>query len=559
MKKWISIGIVFVLITLLLFGLHLIQYNEIDDYMIQEMLAGYYGQSDCHVLYVHVWLANLFVFLFRLFHSLNWYALFLVGSQLIIFTILTYRFLQKQKHSRLRYLVLFLFIVPVYVLITLKLQYTIVAYCYLLLSLVYQLSYYTFRRKSDFVILMITFVLALLIRHLVFISYLFFAIGIGIYEIMRHHQAKRRLSTLRMFIGINLVLFMVYGILFFFHWQGYQDERKSYYYQYDKERSILNDTAYFKETNQITDQVGWSENDLRLFHLFSAGDEMVFSHDRVASINLMNQEMNGISRFLHFDVISFFHSIFENSKQFFALCFLLPSTYLLLIYLFLCLTLKASPKKKFWLLFPGILQFLLFIVLGRDVFRVVYPVLFIPAFLLLLNSRLSSKLLLSHITIHIVLVFLLLAQSLSYAFFTISDTWENIEYNEATYNKLITYLNRHPENAYVYPTRALQLRYYQTNLFTTSPKGILQNIHPLGSWSMYDSKYYRFKEKYEIDGLYSSLLTHDHYYLIDHQNLSHLAMISTFLKEHYAKDKEIEFQEITSIDYLTIYQLNVKN
>lgn len=562
MKKLMSIFILFVSITLFLFGLHLIQYNEIDDYMIQEILAGYYGLSDTHVLYVHVWLANLFVILFKLVHSINWYALFLVGSQLIIFTLLTQRFMEKQQHSRLRYLVLLFFVVPVYLLITINLQYTIVAYCYLLFSLVCQLSYYDSHRRYDFMLMVITFVLAILIRHVVFVSYLFFALGIGIYEIMRHRHPKKRVSTFRVFMEINVVLCIVYGILFFFQWQSYQDEQHRFYYQYDKQRSLLNDTAYLEKTNEITDQAGWSENDLRLFRLFSAGDETVFSYDRVAAINCMNKEINDVSRFIHFDGVSLFHYITENSQQFYdflKLVFLLPSTYLLLVYLFLCFALKASRKKKLLFLLPGILQYLLFILLGRDIFRVVYPVLFIPAFLLLLNARLSRKLFCKHISFQMVLIFLLLAQPLSYIFFTSSDTWENIEYNETTYSKLLAYLNNHPENAYVYPTHTLQLRYYQNNIFAIPPEGILQNIHPLGSWSMYDSKYYRFKENYQIESLYSSLLTSDHYYLIDHQDLSYLPIISTFLKEHYTNEKEIEFQELTSIDYLTIYQVRVKN
>ena len=61
-------------------------YETIDDYMIQEICAGYYGEYNQYIIQMNVLIGKFLVYLFKIVSNVNWYFLFLIVLQFISFT-----------------------------------------------------------------------------------------------------------------------------------------------------------------------------------------------------------------------------------------------------------------------------------------------------------------------------------------------------------------------------------------------------------------------------------------------------------------------------------------
>ena len=191
----------------------------------------------------------------------------------------------------------------------------------------------------------------------------------------------------------------------------------------------------------------------------------------------------------------------------------------------------------------------LFIVLNRNMFRVVFPGYILGSALLIYNTQFKIKWL-EWLVILAIPILLLTGNSY------------NLKYdmnNYAKYKELINYTSSQSEGVYLSTVPGLQLRFRAYSVYEMPPKESFANLRVMGSWDMYTQNYYDFKNRHDLDGTFLDLLK-ENVYLIDGTATwggsifrDYINCIVLFIKENYNID--VSYERVKEFGNVYIYKL----
>ena len=200
---------------------------------------------------------------------------------------------------------------------------------------------------------------------------------------------------------------------------------------------------------------------------------------------------------------------------------------------------------------------LLFIIIRRNMERVVIPEYIFGTALLIYNLNINIK---SRINSNLKKILLL-------AFITVTtcylaglkyDLGYKVEHYQDIKN-VINYTSEHKENVYLHTSPALQFKYRAYSVFDMPPKGAFSNLRVIGGWDIFTQNYYDFKERNKLDGTLLDLLK-DNVYLIDGKTRwsgriydKYRENVILAIKEHYNID--VECVQVESFGNIQIYKL----
>ena len=541
------------LCILLLFSLFkLISYEEIDDFMIEDILAGYSSNYNSpYTIYINYLLSYIIMIFFKLLPNINWYIISILFFQLVAFTIIGKNILYfiKKKRGICIYIGLcLLFYIP----LLYNVSYTSTSGLLIVSCLTEQLYIILIQKKIKlFCILCIIFSLinGVMLRSNIFLLYCIFLSIIFIYLLINKIKIKKLLF-------LNIMMTILISIIYLFNSYIYKsNETYNKFIEYNKYRSILQDFIHlnYTEDKDILENVGLNYNDIDLFNSFCNSDEIVFSTQNLRE--LCKQKIEKDSIFSLFDF-----NIFEILKY---LLFSWFSTYIfaiIIIFFIIFSNIKNNKFSNFLILFTIIILHILFIAINKSVYRVnVVLYIFGIITLIIINSN-QINLKLNKPKQYNIILFIIFLIFLT-TFITLDFYYRKFNVKLAAvnaYSELFEYTNTNKDNVYISITQALQYEYLFMNSFKNDNKYLLSNVKRLGSWDDRDDRYFDFKYKYNIDSLYSSLIEKDNCYIIIHkfnEKLKSLNNTITFLNDHYT-NKTIMYKEIKNINNeLYIYKL----
>lgn len=528
--------------------------------MIEDILAGYSSFPTPYAIYINYFISYPLMNLFRIFPTINWYAIMLLLFQFISFVSIGNIFINyfgKKRGIKIYILLCLIFYIPM----LFCLSYTSVSGMLAIAGLVETVSILSnknsnlnFRENKKKILLIIFFVVNSFMLRLVMIVlyYVFFSI------ILLHYMLKRN-KNLKKVIIINLVLLIILISIYLLHCYIYNlDIENSMFKENNIYRSILHDFIqldYDKNMDIIT-SANLSKNDFTLFSFFCNADENVFSTKALKEIIFNKIQKDNILSLFNTD----FSTVIKNLVLSWLSLYLFIILLLVLIYF---VTLKNNKIINTVLFFCTILLHIFNLSINKSVFRV-NVILYAASIIILLiinvdylNKKiqnLKAKHLYKLVYLSLIITIVLCNSLLNYSINRIRK-----DKAKTSYSKLYKYTQAHNENIYItLPPDVTDRFYLFNNMFTTENKHIFGNTKVLGSWDCFDKRYVRFKNENKISSLYSALIQKENFYLVINDKYPYaLVFIKQFLNEHYIKN-EIIINKIEDVnETFSIYKLSI--
>ena len=536
-----------IIFLIIMFLSNNIFYETIDDYMIQEICAGYYGEYNQYIIQMNVLIGKFLVYLFKIVTNVNWYFLFLIVLQFISFTTIG-SYIIKIKGKKLGSIIYITILIPFYFVGLCNLQYTQVAYTLLTAGMIVQIYSVENKYKKDLLYSGILIILGTMIRFNCYYTYLIYLVTYLFIKIINKEKLKN-IIIVNFVIGLCVIIIQNFSINYYNNNLIYKK-----YFEYSKIRVLHNDFCDidYNENKDIFKNVGWSENDKKLLDLVTIADEDVFSKDNLETIYktyISEKEM-----------IKFNDTVSKNFIFIFEIKILIPLCMCIIL-----IILDRNRKNKIIILAVCIVQELIYMIINKCPIRVIYPTCFIAYILIILDFKFDlkefkEKTTKKYIIFKIIMIYLLITNLVCN--FIKMQYRKSLNEESYIYNQLYEYVSENKENAYIYPTYSLQYRYINTANLSVLPKGKIENLFPIGSWMIYNKEYNEFLKKYEIENMFKALIEKENVYLVDSNTYylkGNISEIVTFLNEHYYNNQAIKVNEIKNFDNkIYIYKLESK-
>ncbi len=534
-------------------------YEEIDDFMIEDILAGYSSSPSPYTIYINYILSYILMLFFKIIPSINWFAISLLFFEFISFSVIGKNILKvfNKKMGIIIYLgICILFYIPLQVM----LSYTSVAGILVISAMTEYIAFLIKKEKiTKKSVLLILFLLinSFMLRANIIIAYFGFMLILLILLIINKNK-----NTKMIFIT-NIIYAFIIILLFSLNSYMYKTSTiYSNHTEYNKYRSILHDFVKIDpdKDSDILKKVDLNKNDIDLFYNICNSDEKVFSTNTLKT--LLNQKLSKDSYFCIFD-----YNVLDTIKYVFSqwiFVYLPVVLTLLLLFFILIFNSKKNRITNFLIVLMVILMHMFFVSIDKSVFRVnillylfgILALIFIN-FNYILNDMLNAKK--SYNILFIILLILIVAYNFC---FILENRIKTRDSFKKVYEELFSYTSLNENNVYISTTKALQYRFFNFNTLTTKDKYIFSNIKCLGSWDFLDERYLNFMDKYNLDSLYLSLIKNENFYLISDNSkgrLENVESIVNFLNSHY-EDKKIYYDEVKDFDNLIqIYKLYISN
>lgn len=533
-----------------------VKYEQVDDFIIYNLYSGLDGTYNLHGVYIHPFICLVISILYRIISFINWHSIFLLSMQFICFTLIGYTILKKNNNS-MALLIYAIFASIFYTTLLMLIQYTSVSA--LLISTAFFLLVDLLEKEENKskiykIIIFCLFTIGIMMRMqslLIILPFMGVYYLIYLIEFVKKDKTKENIFRItKYYIGyvlITIVVFISYNL--YYNMNPLYKE----YMEFNDMRTYLHDIAYvdYEENKEIFDEIGWSANDYYLFYTFDFGDEDKYSKENLKKIYDYKIQKDGK---YNFDKkISEIEADFESD-----ICDVNTYIFILFITIFIInLWNKSDMKRSILIFIATISMHLLFIIINRNMLRVIIPEYILGTALMIYNLEIPNKQYLKFDIEKLAIIFITLV-----IFVTVSGTKYQYGYeldDYLNYQDLIEYTNENRQNVYLYTVPSLQFRYYAYSVYEMPPKGAFSNLRVLGGWDMYTQNYYDFKNRYNLEGKMIDLLK-DNVYLIDgnvywsgikYENYKE--NIAVFIKENY--DKDVEFIEIKNFDNLTVYKV----
>lgn len=542
--------------------LKLICYEEIDDFMIEDILAGYSSDPNPYAIYINIFISYPVMMLYKIIPTINWYAIMLLFFQFISFLVIG-NIILKSFNKKIGIKIYLLLCLTIYIPMLFCLSYTSVSGILAIAGLVetvYLLSTtnsdLNFKDNTKKILLIVIFVITSFMLRFVMMLLYFVFLSI----ILLHYTLKRNKNVKRI-IMFNFILLTILIVIYLLHCYIYSlDSDNSMFKQNNFYRSILQDFIQlhlnYDKNKDIITSANLSKNDFILFSNFCNADENVFSTGTLKKLVVKKIQKDKILSLFNLDLYSILKNLVLSWLTLYLFAFLL----LILIYL---ITLKNNKLMNTVLFLCTMLMHLFNLSINKSVFRV-NIILYTASIIILLiinknylkkqiqNSRAKHFYKLVYLALIITIV--LYNSLLNYY---INKT--NREMAETSYSALFKYTEKHKQNIYITLPLDINNRFYLfDNVFTTQNKHILTNLKVLGSWDCFDKRYVIFKNENEINSLYSALIQKENFYLVINNEYPYtLSCIIEFLNEHYTKN-EIIMNKIDDVnETFSIYKLSI--
>lgn len=554
---------IIIIINIIIFGITNIafdlKYEQVDDFIIYNLYSGLDGTNNIHGIYIHPILCIILSTLFKLIYTINWHSIFLLSMQFTCFTVIGYLLLKKYN-NKISLILYTIFASIFYTTLLLLIQYTSVAALLILTAffIIINILEQQENKKIYIVIYTLLYTLGIMLRiQSLLIVIPFFAIYGLYYFIMwikKTYNSEKLFKLIKIYINIALITVIIYITNSFFY---QNNENYEEFLEYNNLRTILHDknTYNYERDKEICEQIGWSENDYFLFRTFNIGDEIVFSKENLQKIVDYKVETNGHYYEFELDIVLLLEKLFIQT--------ITDNTWISAIFIAVAILALSTNKEKrninIAIIIATIGLNLLFLIMNREVLRVVMPGYILGTLLLINNFKIvekdESNIKIEKMSILVLLMIILI--QINFVGRTYNYSYELDEYSN--YKELINYTNQHKENVYLYTVPALQFRYVAYSVYEMPPQASFSNLRVMGGWDIYTENYYNFKEQYNLNGTFLDLLK-DNAYLINGEvqwngrnNKDYIDKIVLFLKEHY--DIEVTYEKVKKFDNLTIYKL----
>ncbi len=558
-EKHKSLAIVLAINIVLFFLVNCIlnlKYEQVDDFIIYNMYSGLDGAYNMHGIYIHPIICMILSFLFRIIPVINWHTIFLLIMQLICFTTIGYKILKKNENNISSILLYTLFAGTFYTALLLLIQYTSVSALLIGTALFITIDSQETdnRNKKNLVLSSILFAIGIMTRmQSLLIIVPFFAIY-AIYYLAKYKRKMIPKQTLIAIAKYYLTFILITIIVYISNIIIYNaNEIDKNYKEYNKIRSYLHDLSYvnYEENKELFQEIGWSENDHYLFYTFNFGDEKVYSKENLQKIYDYQKQKQKKQPDLGEKANSLINEMLQTNTY---ISILIIAIFMIAIYN------KKKVSINILIFYTSLAIHMLFIFLNRSMLRVVIPEYIIGTALLIYNldwhQKQTTK---SHIknaiTITVILTIIINLQSQKYNFDYKIEDYQN-------YKQLINYTNSHKENVYLYTVPSLQYRYLTYSVYEMPPEKAFSNLRVMGGWDMLNQNYYKFKNRYQLEGTFLDLLK-ENVYLIDgdvtwsgKRYEKYINHIVRFLKENYNID--VTYEKLEEFDNLYIYKLSEK-
>lgn len=478
-KKFFTIGIINLFIFLIVNLIFNIKYEQVDDFIMYSLYSGLDGTYNFHAIYMHPIICIIIGAFYRLLPMINWHTIFLLSMQFICFTLIGYTILKKH-YTGISIILYTLFASVFYTTLLMLIQYTSVAAlliitAFFLLIDILEKSKEGKNSKLKICGIFTLFTLGIMTRiQSLLIVAPFYAIYLLIYLVRYKKKIidKQKIIKLIKYYLITLLITLIVYLsnLFIYNSNPIYKE----YNEWNNVRTIIQDIIHidYEKDKDIYDDVGWSKNDVYLFNTFGFGDENIFSKENLQQV--VNMKMSkGDYYSLNTNLLSIIQNVFSTLIN--------NCTFILIIFfgVYIVNLLKRNKVKENTLIFVTvILVNAIFIILGRNMLRVVIPEYILGTILFIYNLNLNKEEKLNDGTLNcLIIIFIILITT------TISGQKYDYGYelkNYESYRQLISYTNSNKDNVYLYTIPSLQYRYLSYSVYRMPPNKSFSNLRQIG-------------------------------------------------------------------------------
>ncbi len=531
-----------------------IYFSTNDDTAISGLIAGTQGSFPGYAVYINFIPAYILSKLTNIISSINWYGMYLLGTFFVSFTFIGNIFLNKFK-LRIGVFVYVVCIICGILPFLSSFTFTFVCYTSILAGVLLIVYGYDINNRN---ISLFCYVFgALLFINGSFIRYNSLYTGIALllgYMIFKMFEDKKKSIV---FICVSILsITLALGFRVYSRMQYYNDPIWNSYIEFNEARANLIDFGLpdYYENIEFYDSVGWSENDYHIFKSYSFPENEKFSTENLQKIYNYRESINK-SNIKVKVIIDKIYGIIKTD-----ISTILCMTFIIMIFIYNIIFTKNKLMSILLFIFPFGMN-ILFLMMNRAPFRVVYPHYFITLIVLIYLAKDSSDneninsnynnienyFLFAGITLFMIICGLQLFNEYNKALDIRNNEYLNnsIEvYQTLCNDKENVYLTSLDHNGSIVKSKSI-LREY--------PQNFKSNLISVGGWLSRSKNFEYIKELYGINNLIYDLTTKDNYYFVDMG--THIGMFTTYFKETYNLD--VNFEVVREMYHTKVYKVSV--
>ena len=542
-KFWFALLLNIVLLLLLLLFFRP-KYETNDDMGILCMVSGVKLGADAHLVYMNYVLGKILVWCYQMAGGVPWYALIQYSALLMAFTAITYVCLNRIESRNVIWIlaaVLTAFSYEAYI----RIQYTktagILSVAGLFLFCYAVISEEKYKRRLLGSILLCA--LGFMYRNVQFFAEaaLMSAAGIPVLFSCSRQLKKKKNTILVHGLAGCAILAVVLGGLFAADKLAYRLEVWQDYLAYNTARTELYDYGFpdYESHKETYNALQIDENAFKLYKQWNHGDSEKMSAEVMESIASAKPEKSVnkklISGYLHLFPVKFFTiAVFHI---------------FLMVFLYSFLTGTFSGEAVLSLIMEAVMVMLLYFYLyyqGRYLYNRVDVGIWLAVSLVIVWNYRPGNGKYSFIG-GSVLAILALAVCVS------QGNWDSRLRVKAKedYSKMRTFIEElHSDQEHLYLTKMGTVSFAKAyDVFDVIPKGMADNLYPLGGWTANTPVYTEVLEKYGVTNPFQDMIGNEKVYLVDKE----IDRTMEYLHTYYDADAEAE--EVAVNGKTGIYQI----
>lgn len=526
-----------------------------DDTAISGLIAGTQGSFPGYAVYINFIPAYILSKLTSVIPTLNWYGIYLIGTFFISFALIGNVFLNKFNFK----IGMFIYVICVICgIIPFLSSFTFTFVCYISILAGVILIVYGYEIDSrnislfSYVCGIILFINGSFIRYNSLYTGIVLLVGYIIFKIFE----DKKKSIVFIIISI-LTIILALGFRMYSRMQYYTDPIWNNYIEFNEVRANLIDFGLpdYYENREFYESVGWSENDYNIFKTYSFPEHEKFSTDNLHKIYDYKQSINKSNLGIK-TIIEKIGGIIKTN-----IATILCMIFIILIFVYNIIFTKNKLMSTLLTMFPFGMN-ILFLIMNRAPFRVVYPHYFITLIILIYLAEDSNKNTKQHSNYNQMENYFLYIGILLFVIFggiqLFDDYNKSIEIrnNEYLNNSIQIYetLCNDKDNIYLTSLDHNGSIVKAKSIFREYPRNFKSNLISVGGWLSRSKNFNYIKENYGIDNLMYDLIRKDNYYFVDMGY--HVGMYVTYFKETY--DLDVVFDIVREMYHTKIYKVRLE-
>lgn len=544
---------IFINVFLFLFYLlfYKVHYETTDDSMLSQIISGFFGENDAHMIFVNYVLASFLKVLYLMCQSVPWYDIFQVVVCLCSMIAINYFLFETIVSKSNAFLVIIFDFFVAYELYV-KVQFTktsgIASTAGVLLVLLFTL----FKERSIKGIFLgvILATVGFCYRPNMFFVSLLLCSTFGVLFLLENKKFDKKQFFKRLLSCIcsMTILFASIGIAFIIdkshynspEWDLYKDKYK-----------VLQQICDFKNFDVNIEKakengIDFDESDLKMLKSWNLCDDEVFSLGNldIIAASTYDPELS----FKDFVKQAIYHLILDYYIPFYI--------FFILSLLFLIRNIRnfriGYVLSYFYLIFVILFEYVYMYLLGRAFLNRINCMIWFTAtifVIMIMKKGLNVK---KSITINKKIIFVVLvffvSQLLLYCIDYKKTFEKSFQTNNDTQEDIFDEINKDKDHFYI-ATHVGILFWEKQDVFTDIPLAGGDNFSFVGSWPGYSPLHIEQRKKYGIDNPFSDIINNDSVYWID-ENIQNTIK---YIKHHY--DENAEAILVKEVDESKIYKI----